>query len=170
MLRRVPLPDWTVYIALELLIIYIACDSACAVCVRAWLASPTVPSPFIASLFSLESASALPLCHHSVRPRRARQCAPCSIHSSNVTFSVLINAQRLSPLNSLLLCHVAATFVLAAAKTSAIVRKGNTGISVLSHGQKHKHSPWRQTLLDGGRSNLAAPTSKGRFYPESAPG
>lgn len=127
MLRRVSLSDWTVYIASELLIIYIACDSVYAVCVcvcgRVRLASPTVPSPFIASLFSLESASVLPLCHHSNRSRRARQCAPCSIHSSNVTFSVLINAQRLSPLNSLLLCHVAATFVLAAARRARLSRK-----------------------------------------------
>lgn len=119
---RVSLSDWTVYIAPELLIIYIACESVYAACVhvRVWFASPTVPSPFIASLFSLESASVLPLCHHSNRPGRAHQCAPCSIHSSNVTFSVLINAQRLSPLNSLLLCHVAVPFVLAAARRAEL--------------------------------------------------
>lgn len=122
MLWRISPSDWTVYIASELLIIYIACDSVYAACVcgHVWLASPTVPSPFIASLFSLESASVLWFCHHSNRSGQACQCAPCSIHSSNVTFSVLINAQRWSPLNSLLLCHIAVPFVLAAARQAEL--------------------------------------------------
>lgn len=58
MLRRVSLSDWTVYIASELLIIYIACDSVYAVCVCVRAGACGLRAP-LCLLLSLHHYSAL---------------------------------------------------------------------------------------------------------------